>query len=225
LKPPCTPASDSPANGISRRGRRKDPEKRDAILQAATRLFARQGYAGTSMDAIAREAGVSKLTLYSHFTAKDTLFSAAVVYACEAHAPPAWFDPSQREPLRERLIRIGRGFVDLVMDPEVINVYRMMTAEARSSSKLGKLFFTAGPQRTIEQFARLLTAAQENGELYVPDPHAAAGHYFCLLKGVCHLQVLMGSRAAPKPAERAAHVDATVALFLRAYAPQQHTGD
>ncbi|ULQ45530.1 TetR/AcrR family transcriptional regulator [Flagellatimonas centrodinii] len=203
-----------------RRGRPKDPEKRTAILRAATRLFASRGYAGSSMEAIAQAAGVSKLTLYSHFTAKDALFSEAVVQACEEHAPPAYFDPASALPLRERLRRIGLGFIDLVMEPEVISVYRMMAAQARSSDKLGRLFFTAGPQRTIDQFARLLDAAVAAGELDVEDSQAAAGHFFCLLKGVCHLQVLMACRPAPKHAERVAQVENAVTVFLRAYSPR-----
>lgn len=172
------------------------------------------------MEAIAQAAGVSKLTLYSHFTAKDALFSEAVVQACEEHAPPAYFDPASALPLRERLRRIGLGFIDLVMEPEVISVYRMMAAQARSSDKLGRLFFTAGPQRTIDQFARLLDAAVAAGELDVEDSQAAAGHFFCLLKGVCHLQVLMACRPAPKHAERVAQVENAVTVFLRAYSPR-----
>ena len=53
-------------------GRPKDPAKRLAILEAAKRLFMQNGYDGSSMDAIAAEAGVSKLTVYSHFTDKET---------------------------------------------------------------------------------------------------------------------------------------------------------
>ena len=64
-----------PPNGP---GRPKDPAKRKAILEAAETLFLRNGYDGSSMDAIAAEAGVSKLTVYSHFTDKETLFAFAV---------------------------------------------------------------------------------------------------------------------------------------------------
>lgn len=60
-------------------GRPKDLAKRQAILDAAKILFLSHGYANTSMDAVASEAGVSKLTVYSHFNDKETLFSAAVV--------------------------------------------------------------------------------------------------------------------------------------------------
>src|SRR6185437_13562246 len=55
-------------------GRPKDMEKRAAILAAAKSLFIRNAFAGTSMDAIAADAGVSKLTVYSHFGDKDNLF-------------------------------------------------------------------------------------------------------------------------------------------------------
>ena len=48
-------------------GRPKDPGKRAAILDAAKRLFVSQGFERVSMDQIAAEAGVSKLTVYSHF--------------------------------------------------------------------------------------------------------------------------------------------------------------
>ena len=171
------------------------------------------------MEAIAQAAAVSKLTLYSHFADKDALFTEAVVQTCEEHAPPAFFDPRSKRPLRERLLQIGTGFLDLVMDEEVIGVYRMMAAQARSSGKLGRLFFAAGPARTIEQFARLLAAATAVGDLDVPNPERAAGHFFCLLKGVCHLQVLMACRPTPDPAERRAQVEEAVDLFLRAYAP------
>ena len=54
------------------RGRPKDPAKRAAILDAAEKLFLSQGFTGTSMDAVAKEAGVSKLTVYSHFSDKET---------------------------------------------------------------------------------------------------------------------------------------------------------
>ena len=45
-----------------------------AILAAAARLFMARGYATVSMDAVAKEAGVSKATLYAHFTGKEALF-------------------------------------------------------------------------------------------------------------------------------------------------------
>lgn len=212
-----TPKRPKPGPGAARRGRPKDPEKRIAILRAAKTLFADRGFAETSMDSLARAAGVSKLTLYSHFADKEALFAASVVATCEAHAPPDFFDPSRPLPLRERLLQIGRGFVDLIMDEEVISFYRMMAAQARHDDQLGKLFYDAGPAPTVRQFARLLSSANESGELAVPEPQTAAEHFFCLLKGVHHLQALMACRGPLNNDERTRHVHDVVALFLRAY--------
>ena len=64
----------------SRRLRRT--ERRDQILAAATRAFARSGFAATSLDDIAGEAGVSRVILYRHFDSKTELYRAVLDHAC-----------------------------------------------------------------------------------------------------------------------------------------------
>jgi AcrR family transcriptional regulator len=81
-----------PASKSCGPGRPKDLEKRAAILDAAKRLFPTSGFEGTSMDAIAADAGVSKLAVYSHFRDKETLFIAAIRVRCEEQVPETLFD-------------------------------------------------------------------------------------------------------------------------------------
>lgn len=207
-----TPVSCAP------RGRPKDAGKRRAILDSAKHLFAHNGLAQTSMEAIAAHAGVSKPTLYSHFRKKEHLFAQSVIAKCEEHAPPAFFRIKQGEPLRARLLMIAEGFVNLVMSADAINLYRMMAAEARGKTPLGKLFYAAGPQRTLEQFSGLLIAANQAGELDVAQPARAAAHFFCLLKGTDHLRLVVGERARPSRAQMREHIRDVVDVFLRAYA-------
>ncbi len=64
-------------------GRPKDLEKRKHIVEAAKKLFLKLGYHGSSMNQIAKEAGVTKLTVYNHFQDKETLFSCAIEETCE----------------------------------------------------------------------------------------------------------------------------------------------
>lgn len=201
------------------RGRPKDPDKRAAILRASNRLFAAQGLAGTSMEAIAAAAGVSKLTLYSHFSNKDELFRQTVIAKCGEHWPEVLFDVLARPPLATRLRLIGRGFLDLVNSEEVISLYRLMAAEGGGESKLGRLFWEAGPERTMQRFAQVLEAARAAGELDVADPRRAAAHFFVLLKGEQHLKCLVGASSVATVAVRQQHIDEVVELFLRAYAP------
>ncbi|HUP92146.1 MAG TPA: TetR/AcrR family transcriptional regulator [Solimonas sp.] len=202
-----------------RPGRPKDAGKREAMLAAAKRLFAAGGLEGTSMDAIAAAAGVSKLTLYSHFANKDELFRQAVISKCAEYTPPELFEPHPERPLRARLLDIGLRFVQLVNSPDALNLYRMMGEDARRSGKLGKLFYAVGPQQTLDRFSALLDAAVSAGELSIPHTGRAATHFFCLLKGTHHLRALVGQRKVPPAAVLRAHVAEVVDLFLRAYAP------
>lgn len=204
-------------------GRPKDLGKRQAILDAAKRLFPLHGYDGISMDAIAAEAGVSKLTVYSHFSDKDTLFQAAVVARCEEQLPHNWFElgPGNR-PIRDSLVEIGMAFRSLVNSEEAVSMYRMMAAQAGNGgpSKLAQLFFEAGPKRTLDEFESLLRRADASGALNVPEPVVAAEHFFCLIKGLCHMRVLIGCCEAPGEPETRLHVERAVHFFLRAYGPR-----
>lgn len=200
-------------------GRPKDLEKRAAILGAAKCLFPTHGYDGVSMDAIAAEAGVSKLTVYSHFKDKDALFSETVRVKCEEQLPAALFLADLKGPLRKQLRSIAQSFYRLIMSDEAIAMHRMMHAQARTDARLPRMFWEAGPQRIQDGFAEFLRVETEAGQLLIPDLHRAASQFFCLLKGEPHALLMCGC-AKPMPArEIDAHLDATVDLFLRAYLP------
>ena len=96
-------------------GRPKDLAKRASILEAAKQLFLEQGYQGVSLDQIAATAGVSKLTVYSHFGDKETLFAAAITASCEEVLPEELFARPPAGSLREQLHGIGRAFFDLII--------------------------------------------------------------------------------------------------------------
>lgn len=67
-----------PAATATRPGPLPRPQRQAAILRAAAEAFARSGYAGTSMEAIAAEAGITKLIVYRHFDAKEDLYRAVL---------------------------------------------------------------------------------------------------------------------------------------------------
>lgn len=221
-EPSATATSPAPAKaadkGTSGPGRPKDPSKRLAVLEAAKRLFVAHGYLSVSMDQIAAEAGVSKLTVYSHFGDKEALFMAAIQAKCEERLPPSLFAGDSDVSLRDRLLLIARSFFDLIMSEEAIATHRVVTTQ-NASPELGRMFWEAGPCRTqaaMEAFLREEVAA---GRLDIPDVHLACSQFYCLLKGETHTKRLCGY-PAPTPGEADAHLQATVDFFLRAYAPR-----
>lgn len=199
-------------------GRPKDLGKRAAILDAAKRLFPSEGFAGVSMDQIAAEAGVSKLTVYSHFGDKEALFAAAIRAKCEEMLPPDLFNLELKGPLRQQLKAIASGFFALVSSDEAISTHRMMLAPGNADDPLRKLFWEAGPKRTQDEFCTFLQARVAAGELDIADPERATQQFFALLKGELHGRMLCGLCARPPRGEVTAHVDAAVDMFLRAYA-------
>jgi TetR/AcrR family transcriptional repressor of mexJK operon len=200
-------------------GRPKDLAKRQAILDAAKRLFLSLGYASTSMDAVATEAGVSKLTVYSHFNDKETLFSAAVIAKCEEQVPPLFFEWADGVPIEHVLLNIARGFNQLINSDESVNLHRLMVALGSQDPKLSTIFYQAGPQRMLSGMERLLTKIDQSGALRIDKPRNAAEHFFCLIKGAANFRLLYGCDG-PQDAEAAeAHVQEVVGLFVRAYRP------
>ncbi|WP_312388530.1 TetR/AcrR family transcriptional regulator [Stutzerimonas nitrititolerans] len=198
-------------------GRPKDPAKREAILAAAQVLFLGNGYEGSSMDAIAAEAGVSKLTLYSHFGDKEALFCAAVKATCETRLPRRLFQLDDEASIEQVLLDITRAFHALVNSPESIGLHRVMVTMATQNPALVRSFFDAGPQQLLLDLQQLFGQASARGLLRIPEPLRAAEHFCSLIKGVQHFRLLIGYSDTPDESAAEAHVQDVVALFMRAY--------
>ncbi|MGY2343187.1 TetR/AcrR family transcriptional regulator [Pseudomonas sp. SDO5532_S415] len=200
-------------------GRPKDLAKRQAILDAAKTLFLTKGYANTSMDAVATQANVSKLTVYSHFNDKETLFSAAVVAKCEEQLPTLFFELPDGVAVKTVLLNIARGFHLLINSDESVNLHRLIMTLGSQDPKLSLIFFEAGPERMLHGMERLLSKVDQSGVLRIDKPRNAAEHFFCLLKGAANFRLLYGC-GEPLTGEAAeSHVREVVELFMRAYRP------
>jgi len=203
----------------SLRGRPKDPAKRRAILDAAKTLFLSQGFSGTSMDAVAAEAGVSKLTVYSHFSDKGNLFAAAVEAKCEESMPFPIFSLDDPAELPAVLERIGRSFMDLINSEEAISLERLMNSLATQEPEMARLFFEGGPAKTLYEMERLLAKARDLNLVAISDTAAASELFFGMLQSCRHMQVLIGCAQPPDRAETERHVREVVRVFLKGYAP------
>lgn len=200
-------------------GRPKDLAKREAILEAAKCLFLRHGYAGSSMDAIAAHAGVSKLTVYSHFTDKETLFCAAVKARCEEQLPELFFEFPAGATVHSVLLNIARGFIQLINSSESVDLHRLMTSLGAQDPQLAKIFYEAGPQRLLSEMERLLGQMDQSRQLRIESPKVAADQFFSLLKGCANFRLLIGCGEPETDAQQEQHARATVEMFLRAYRP------
>src|SRR5215469_14372065 len=147
--------------------------KAESILAAAKRTFLAAGFGAVSMDTIAREAGVSKATVYAHFAGKEELFGAMVGRVCERHFET--FSARELDPsdVKTSLTTLGRRFLDLVLSPDAIAVHRIIVAEVTRFPALGEVFWRAGPERTLRQIEAFMRRAAAAGSLEITEPRMA----------------------------------------------------
>jgi len=196
---------------------RKPSAKRDAILEAARIVFLDQGYASASMDSVAAEAGVSKATIYAHFTSKDELFGAMIRSRCERNATFAVVDSALNA--RQTLTVMGRRLLELLLQPQTLAVYRLVMSESERHPDLAKAFYDSGPGTGKALIAQVIDDLARRKELEVADSWIAADLFVGMLRTDLFMRSILG---LPQPEGRT--LDTAVAdavdTMLRAFGPR-----
>jgi TetR/AcrR family transcriptional repressor of mexJK operon len=200
----------------------RSARKRRAILEAATTLFLRTGYRGTSMDDIAALASVSKQTVYKHFADKERLFSEIVVGMVEEVAQPIHAEVLRLQDSGDvdaDLRGLARDLLGRVMQPRILQLRRLVIGEAARFPELGRTFYEQGPGRTIAALATVFERLAERGLLQPGDAQLAAAHFNWLVMSIpLNRAMLLGDDEPPARAELDRYADAGVRAFLAAYA-------
>ena len=197
--------------------------KAESILAAAKRSFLAAGFGAVSMDTIAREAGVSKATVYAHFDGKEELFGAVIERECERYF--ARFSVSELDPcdVRASLMVLGRRFLELLLSPDALALHRIILAEVTRFPVLGEVFWRAGPERERAQIEAFLKRAIASGTLTPADTRLAAEQFVALIRGDIQLRHLLRLEGDADRRGIGAAVDDAVATFLRAFEPRNGT--
>jgi len=199
----------------------RSARKRGAILEAATTLFLRNGYRGTSMDEIAAVAAVSKQTVYKHFADKESLFSAIVISTVEEVAEPIHGDVLSLQDsgdVEDDLRGLARQLLGNVMQPRILQLRRLVIGEAGRFPQLGRTFYEQGPGRTIAALATMFERLADRGVVQPGDPLLAAAHFNWLVMSIpLNRAMLLGEDEPPAGAELNQYADAGVRAFLAAY--------
>ncbi|UPG84054.1 TetR/AcrR family transcriptional regulator [Luteibacter aegosomatis] len=185
--------------------------KRAAIVAAAEQAFVRDGYAGTGMESIAREAGVSIMTLYRHARTKDDLFAAVIESACHPAdmEESAKIDDAMKKPLADILLFIGVMFQERVRGPKTTHLLRVVMTELRRFPHLGELAYNGLINAHVERLDAFLSARDETSGMPEERRRKIGHDFFERLIGLDAYRVLLGlsppsAHDIRKRAERAA---------------------
>jgi TetR/AcrR family transcriptional regulator, mexJK operon transcriptional repressor len=199
----------------------RSARKHQAILDAATAIFLRSGYLGTSMDEIAAAARVSKQTVYKHFADKESLFVEIVIAMVDEISDPVHDEVLQLAEsgnVEEDLTDLARRLLRRVMQPRLLELRRLVIAEAARFPDLGRTFYERGPGRTIQALTAVFKQLSSRGELHIADASLAASQFnWLVMAAPINQAMLLGDGAVPKRAALNRHAANAVRTFLAAY--------
>ena len=189
--------------------------KQRRILDAALSVFAAEGYSGTSMDAIAAKANVSKPTLYQYFGTKEQLFTEIML--AERNTMLLAFDHPGTDMVAE-LHHFAWHYADTVMRPEFLSLARLIIGEAQRFPEIGRAYQAAGPDRVLAGMITYLTRQRDAGKLTFEDAELAAEDLWGLILSAPRNQALHLPDRIPTKPELARYINNGLRVFLKAYA-------
>ena len=196
--------------------RSKSESKRKQILEAATMLFTEQGYSSTSMDLIAKNANVSKQTVYSHFGNKDELFAASIKQKCDSYQMTEFSVSNTSEPA-EILLILAQRFLAMLTSKEALAIHKICAYESRSYPQLSELFYKEGPERLTDEVAKLMAEFNHKQQLKIPDPKFAALQFLNMAKGECWMRIEFNTKKQVSAAEVDSYLKSSIAMFIKGY--------
>jgi len=184
---------------------------RERVLRAATHSFLAHGY-GSSVDEIARRAGVAKQTVYHHFPSKDRLFrEVARGLAMSVLVELEGGD------LRAALIRFGAAYRERALGEQGIASFRTLVPEVPRFKPIARSMYADTVGAMIERLAEYLSGAMREGKLRRDDAELAAEMLLSMLAGTDRVKRLFCvANGIENDEKRAARI---VDTFLRAYKP------
>ena len=190
------------------------------IIGIATRMFLTEGYGATSIDAIAREARMSKRTFYHRFRDKAALFAAVAHDVMMGLRPPGAEDAAGAAALftgaglPEILLRVARLVLSAALAPQAIALSRVILAEAPRFPELAEAILGEGSrQEAVGHIAALLERERQAGRATFDPPQFAAEQFLQMVVSIPQRRA-MGLGTPMGEAEMEAWCRQTVRLFV-----------
>src|SRR5258708_8518506 len=205
--------------GRGRAELRSDEETRAIIFEAARHEFAGNGYAASSMETVARRAGVSTKTLYRLVPNKGALFEEMVTERIDRVASIVKLRGCQGRDIETALTDALIVFAELILDGEVIALQRMILGESDKFPEAASTYYHKAIRRTEDTLAGWLKAQAARGLLEIGDATAAAGMLIGMLVFQPMRAVMFGQQPPPSREDIEHRARECAVLFLRAWGP------
>jgi TetR/AcrR family transcriptional regulator, regulator of autoinduction and epiphytic fitness len=163
------------------RKKRDTSLKRNAILEGAIKVFTKNGFDASSMDHIAKTAGVSKRTIYNHFPSKEILFQAIVADFLKQRDEIKPIRYISALSLEEQLKEFAKAELFLINDPVRRGLSKLFTSVFLMDVDFGKK--TRSQFEPHKTFIIWLNSAKEDRKLNFQSPELTARVFYGMVEG------------------------------------------
>lgn len=195
----------------------KRGRKYDQVVAGARKVFMSQGFEGASVDLIAKEAGVSKATLYSYFPDKRVLFVEVAKEECARQADRALQVENTDLPVRDVLINMAKSMMEFLTSDFAQRIFRICVAESDRFPELGQEFYKSGPQLMEDRLSEYFSHACDRGELKIDDVRLAAQQFEAMMKADVFVKMVFNVVDTPDQAAIDHVIYGAVDTFLARY--------
>lgn len=195
----------------------RQSRRRHEIEQAAQTLLIRDGYAGTTMSAVARQAGASMQTLYGWYGDKTGLYRALVARNADALHQMVTQALAADDPMAG-LRWLGPKLITQLTDPLAVALNRAAAAEPGGT--LGHALSAGGRARIMPLIARLMKRIDAAGGLTMPNLDEAADLWLALLLGDLQIRCVAGHQPPPGPNIARTRAEAALVALRRICPPR-----
>ena len=207
-------ATEAP-RGPGRPQMRSDEATRAIIFDAARGEFAHSGYAATSMDSVARRAGISTKTLYRLVPNKAALFEAMITERIDRFVSVVNLRGCKADDVEVALTEALMICGELLLDGEVIALQRVILGDSDKFPEIAETFYHKAIRRTEDALADWLRRQQKRGLIALDDAQAAAGMLLGMLAFQPHRAVMFGHKEPLSRQEMEERAKACAVLFLQ----------
>ncbi|PZU06398.1 TetR/AcrR family transcriptional regulator [Sphingomonas sp.] len=194
-------------------------EKRRAVIDSALEVFLKEGYATASMDRVAEVAGVSKRTIYNHFTSKEDLFLGVIGSMVDDVLAPVDQTLSSNKPAAQTLLDFASRYADVMLANSRISLHRLILGELNRFPSLGEIIHASGYGRAKTGMARILERLVLREELAIDNLDRAADSFWQLTIAPIQRELLFRFEMRKEDLPVTERLAIGIDEFLKIYSP------
>ncbi len=199
-------------------GLRLEEARVGELLDAASEAFLSNGFAGASLNEIAKRSKSSKTTFYARFPSKEKLFIAVIERRLNIIFGEVSVALPSDAPLESTLREYCKIFLRVALSTDQMSLLRLVSMEASRFPELGQQFYELGPRRGQLLLANYIQDQITQRRLVPENAATMAEHLVSLLSGGAVRWEVLGLQSRPlSKAKQESHIEGALSVFLRAY--------